>query len=101
MIRVRHYTRVSAMRKIMKELRIAASDKNSVFVERATSRRLSPADAVDTYGLQLGRGNAYVEFDIQPERLWLTWNARQKCEEGVIVGDIDLTDKNPLGFVNR
>jgi hypothetical protein len=58
-------------------------------------------EVVEKYGLQIGRGNAYIEFDIEPDRLWLNWNARQKCEEGVIVGDIDLTNKRAVGFINR
>ena len=101
MIRVRHYTRVSAAKKIMSELRIIARDQNKVFVERASARRLSPADAEAKYGLILGKGNAYMEFDVEEDRLKWRKNASIKGDEWYINGNVDLTSRNPTQFLNR
>jgi hypothetical protein len=100
MIRVRHYTNVSAMRKIIELQLIRARDRGCVFVELARQRKLSPADAVDKYALDYGRGNAYVEFDIEPERVVTEYNTTIQCDERFIVGDVDLAGRNAEGFFN-
>ncbi len=101
MVRVRHYTRVSSMRRIVAERRLVARDPNKVFVEPASSRRLSPADAADTYGLDEGKGKACVEFDVPEDELKYQWNARFRVAEWFIVGDIELTERNTEAFFNH
>ena len=91
MIRVRHYTRVSSMRKILAEGVLRAKDQNRVFVERANDRRLSPTDARSKYGLGKGKGAAYVEFDLESERLQWRNNPQTRCIEGFVLGDVDLS----------
>jgi len=100
MVRVRHYTRVSAMRKIIEELRIVARDQNKVFVEKAERKKLSPGDAVETYGLDPGKGMACVEFDVEPELLQFQKNVQLRLDEWFVVGNVDLTNRNPQGYVN-
>ncbi|MBC8106711.1 MAG: hypothetical protein H7Z14_08995 [Anaerolineae bacterium] len=99
-IRVRHYTRVSSMRKIKDQLRIVARDQNKVFVEPASARKLSPADARKRYGLKPGKGRAYVEFDVESVLLETKRNARHEIDEYFIVGNVDLAQRNPQGFLN-
>ena len=100
MIRVRHYTRVSTMRKILAEGVIRARDQNRVFVEKANSRKLSANDARDQYGLRRGKGHAYIEFDIAPDELKSRPNHPMKCTEWFIRGDVILRDRDPEGFFN-
>lgn len=100
MIRVRHYTRVSAMRKILAEQRIIARDQNKISAERASSRRLSPADAECKYGLDPGKANACVEFDVEIELIEVKYNPRFRTNELLIAGDIDLTGRNVATFLN-
>jgi hypothetical protein len=100
MIRVRHYTRVSAMRKIMREGVIRARDQHKVFIEKAASRKLSPSDAEDRYGIRKGRANAYVEFDIEEESICRQYNKEHQIDEYYVVGDVDLVDRNPKTFAN-
>ena len=100
MIRVRHYTRVSSMRKILAEGVIRARDQNKVFVEKASSRKLSPADAVVRYGLAQGKGNAYVEFDIEDELLLVSYNPVTRRDEFSIAGDVVLADRNAVALFN-
>jgi hypothetical protein len=94
MVRVRHYTRVSSMRRIIAELRIVARDQNKVFVELASSRRLPPNDAVAKYRLLPGKGNAYVEFDVEGELLRVRYNPAIKENEHYIDGAVDLAGRN-------
>jgi len=100
MVRVRHYTRVSSVRKILVEQRLVARDKGRVFVEVADSRRLSPVAAMQKYQLGLGKGNACVEFDVERERLELNYNTRLQFDEYSIVGDIDLSGREAIGVFN-
>jgi hypothetical protein len=99
-VRVRHYTRVSAMRKILAEQRIVARDRNRVFVEKASARKLSPADAVLKYLLKFGKGNAYVEFDVLETELKAENNPLLGIEEHWVHGDVNLTGRNAEGFYN-
>lgn len=100
MVRVRHYTRVSAMRKILYEQRLIARDRNRVFVEPAESRRLSATDAEKRYALLQGRGNAYVEFDATDDELRRDYNLPSRAWEYSIEGGVDLTGRNAEGFLN-
>jgi hypothetical protein len=93
-------SRVSAMQKIVEAQRIIARDQNKVFVELADARRLSPADAEDKYYMDDGKGNAYIEFHIEPEKLEKKFNNRLGFEEYFITGDVDLTDREPEAFFN-
>ena len=53
------------------------------------------------YGIDPGRGNAYVEFDVAPDRLEREFNRRQRIFEHSIVGDIDLQNAAATGTLNR
>ena len=99
-MRVRHYTRVSSMRRIVAEQRIRARDQNKVFVELADRRRLAPNDAEDRYGLDHGKGNACVEFDVEPEVLLSQYNSRMQLNEYFVIGDIELVTRNAEAFFN-
>lgn len=100
MIRVRHYTRVSSMRKILADQKIVARDQNKVFVERADARKLSPRVAESKYGLDKGKGNAYIEFYVRPEELRQKFNRVIKFDEWYLDGDADLTDRSAEAFFN-
>jgi hypothetical protein len=89
------------MRKIMAEQRIVARDQNKVFVERAADRRLSAADAEIRYGLDDGKGRAFVEFDIEPVLLLWRKNPQLRVHEFFIVGDVDLVGRNSQGLHNH
>jgi hypothetical protein len=89
------------MKKIMEEQRIIARDQNKVFVERAADRRLSAGDAEVKYGLDDGKANAFIEFDIEPALLLWRKNPQLRIDEFFIVGDVDLTGRNPKGFHNH
>lgn len=99
-MRVRHYTRVSSMRRIIHEQMIRARDQNRVFVESANRRRLSPTDARNRYGLGTGKANAYIEFDADQSEVASRWNALLKVEELYLVGDVHLAARNPEAFFN-
>lgn len=101
MIRVRHYTRVSSMKKILEKAVIRARDQNKVFVELASSRKLSPADAEQKYDLDWGKANAYVEFDVEPELLMSRYNTRLKHDEYFIVGNVETKDRDIEAFFNH
>lgn len=88
------------MRKILEDQRIEAQDQNKVFFERASARRLSPSDATRKYRLRRGKANACVEFDVREMELMFRWNALVRTDEYFIVGDVDLRDRNPQGFIN-
>ena len=98
MVRARHYSRVSAIKKIIVDLLLVARDQNKVFVELADARRLSPADAEEKYDLGDGKGNGYIEFDIEEERLQRKFNKRLGFDEYFIVGDVDLRNRNAEPF---
>ena len=51
-------------------------------------------------GLRPGRGNAYVEFDAEPDELGLQPNAPMKSDELFFVGDVDLANRNATAFDN-
>lgn len=99
-MRVRHYTRVSAMRKIVAEGVIRARDQNKVFVEKTNSRKLSPADAETQYRMKPGKGNAYIEFDMEEAHLRLGYNGATQLDEWSIDGDVDLAHRNAEAFFN-
>jgi hypothetical protein len=84
----------------MDEQRIIARDQNKVFVEKADRRALSPADAIQIYGLGLGKGMACIEFDIEPDLLRWQKNVELKLDEWFIVGDVSLANRNPQSYVN-
>jgi len=69
------------MRTIFREMRTLARDQNCVFVERASARKLSANDATLKYGLARGKGNAFIEFDVEPERVLERWNGVLKTVE--------------------
>lgn len=101
MVRLRHYTRVPSMRRIIEDGVIRARDQNKVFVERAGSAPLAPREAEDRYGLGPGKGNAYVEFDAEPAELGDQYNTRTRRRELFLTGDVDLTDRLPDGRLNH
>lgn len=88
------------MRRIITELRIAAHDQWKVFVELASSRKLSPRVAEDRYGLPRGKANAYVEFNIEDEQVATQYNTVIRLDECFITGDIDLTTREAEAFFN-
>ncbi len=88
------------MRKILGEQRIVARDQNKVFVELASARKLSPADAEDKYGLSHGKGNAFVEFDIKPKLLKQQYNRRLGIYEYYVIGDVELAERDAEAFFN-
>jgi hypothetical protein len=98
MVRVRHYTRVSSMRKILAEGMIRARDQNKVFVELARVRAGSPRDVESRYRLKPGKANAYIEFDVEDAELRRQPNPRIGQEEFFIVGSVDLSARNVQGF---
>ena len=100
MVKVRHYTRVSSMRKIMAQQRIVAHDQNKIFVERATVRKRSARDVEEKYDLEAGKGNACVEFEVEPELLRVQYNRRLQMDEVFIVGDVDWNGRNAVGLTN-
>lgn len=101
MPRVRHYTRVSSMRRILAENMVRARDQNKVFLELANSRPLAPRDVEERYDIDRGKGNAFVEFDADPHELEVKYNERIRLHEYFIVGDVDLADRNAVGAENR
>lgn len=100
MIRVRHYTSISGMAKILADQRIVARDQNRVFMELARTRKSSAADAEDKYGLHDGRGKAHVEFDMDDDRLASRRNPLFDVMEWFVIGDIDLSGRNAVGAKN-
>lgn len=88
------------MAKILADQKIFARDQNRVFMELARTRKSSAADAEDKYGLHDGRGRAYVEFDIEGERLASRRNPLFDVVEWFVVGDIDLGGRNAVGAKN-
>jgi hypothetical protein len=89
------------MRKIMTEQRIIAHDQNCVFVDRASARVLPPRIAEEHFGLEPGRGNAYIEFDADDSEIQAQYNLRMRFVELYLVGDVRLHTRNPVGIVNR
>ena len=100
-IRVRHYTRVSAKAKILRELRLVPKDQHRVFVEKADREALSPRKAESTYLLKRGKGNAYVEFEVQTVELKSQTNRLTGETEWFLRGEVDLSNRHPEGFDNR
>src|SRR5690242_7753479 len=97
MVRVRHYTRVSSMRKILAENIIRARDQNRVFVERADVRPQSPKDVEEHYLIDEGKGNAYVEFDASTDELTVRYNSKTRNTEMFLIGNVNLNDRNAIG----
>lgn len=100
-IRLRHYTRTNSKERILTEGRILARDQHKVFVERADRPALSRRQAEATYLLKRGKGNAYIEFDAQPEELSEQMNPLTGAIEFFLRGDVDLLGRNPEGFENH
>jgi HYD1 signature containing ADP-ribosyltransferase len=100
-IRLRHYTRVSSKERILADGRIFARDQNKVFVEKADHKPLGAREAEASYLLKRGKGNAYVEFDARPMEVLEQTNRMTREKEFFLRGDVDLTDRNPVGFDNR
>jgi hypothetical protein len=99
-VRLRHYTRVSTKDRILAERRILARDQNKVFVEPAERKALSPREAEAKYLLKRGKGNAFVEFDARPEEVNQQTNRLTGARETFFRGDVDLSERNPMGFDN-
>jgi hypothetical protein len=89
------------MRKIMAQQRIIARDQNKLFVERASAGRQSARDIEEEYDLDEGKGNAFVEFEIEPELLRVQYNRRLRMNELYIVGDVNLNGRNAVGSTNH
>lgn len=100
-IRLRHYTRVSSLRRMLAEGRIIARDQNKVFVERADRKPLSRREAENRYLMDRGKGYAYIEFDALWDEVGTQGNPRFADAEWYIRGDVDLSDRRPEGFINR
>jgi hypothetical protein len=99
-IRLRHYTRISSKEHILAEERIVARDQHKVFVERADRPPLSRRQAETKYLLKRGKGNAYVESDALPEEVHEQMNSLTGATELFLLGDVDLSRRNPQGFDN-
>lgn len=99
-VRLRHYTRISSMERILADNRIIAADQNKVFVERADRPALSRREAEEQYLLKRGKGNAYIEFDAQSNEVHEQINRLTGKAEFFVLGDIDLSDRNPVGHQN-
>jgi hypothetical protein len=50
--------------------------------------------------LEIGKGNAFVEFDIEPDLLRIQYNRRLQTDEFYIAGDVDLAVRDPIGRPN-
>lgn len=100
MVRVRHYTKKSRKEKILEEGVIVARDQNKVFVEEADTDPLSPRDVESSYRLGRGKGNAYVEFDVEDGELEQQKNAITGKIEYFLRGDVSLIDRDAEGFDN-
>jgi hypothetical protein len=100
-IRVRHYTRISSKDCILAANRVLAWDQNKVFVELANRKPLGPREAEAKYLIKRGKGNAFIEFDALPDEVQQQVNRLTGEIELFISGDLDLLDRNPLGFNNR
>ncbi|MBM3237082.1 hypothetical protein FJZ31_12390 [Candidatus Poribacteria bacterium] len=99
-IRVRHYTRNSSAERILREGIINACDQNKVFVEKTIRNPLSPKDAERKYGLARGKARAYIEFDVTVDELRYQLNYHiPSGGEFYLIGDIDLTGRNPKCFI--
>lgn len=61
---------------------------------------MSPHDAEDYYGIDRGKGGAYVEFDVADHEVRQDMNPITGVRELSIVGNVDLTGRNPAGHVN-
>jgi len=94
-IRVRHYTRSSRAERICDEQRLRAGVQNKVFVENARRRLLSPRDAEEWYKLAPGKGNAVIEFDVDPYELHSQPNPIIRGEELYLEDDVNLKNRNP------
>lgn len=88
------------MRRILVEQRIVARHQNKVFVELASQRLLSAADARQKYGIGKGKGTAYVEFEIEDALLLRRYNPNTRCDERYIVGDVELAGRAAEGRLN-
>jgi RHS repeat-associated protein len=99
-LRFRHYTSVARVGDIAAENKIKAKDQNKVFAELASKKPLSAREAEAKYGIQRGRGNAYVEFDAKPGEFEPRWNSIMSVEEWTHTGDVNLQDRNPAFLRN-
>jgi hypothetical protein len=59
-----------------------------------------PAMLKEKYDLEAGKGNACVEFEVEPELLRVQYNRRLQMDEVFIVGDVDLNGRNAVGLTN-
>lgn len=100
MPRVRHYTRKSSKDKILEDGMIVAKVQNKVFVEYANHDPYSPQDAEHRYKLKPGKGNAYIEFDMDNAELEEQPNSLTCRRELFVRGDVDLSTRGPEGFDN-
>ncbi|MEO5326514.1 HYD1 signature containing ADP-ribosyltransferase family protein, partial [Mesorhizobium sp. CC13] len=100
-IRLRHYTSKSSLEKILDSKKIIARDQNRVFATLAGSGKLSPRDVESKFGLQRGRGGAYIEFDTRRGEFTPRYNSDFGVTEWTHRGDFDITDRNYVGYLNR
>jgi hypothetical protein len=82
------------------EGRILARDQNKVFVERANRPALSRRQAEAKYLLKRGKGNAYIEFDASTHEIHEQINPLTGVTELFLLGEVDLSGRNPQGFDN-
>ncbi|WP_280138433.1 RHS repeat-associated core domain-containing protein, partial [Pseudovibrio denitrificans] len=94
-IRVRHYTSVSSLKKIRSDNALIASDQNRVFLTKAKGKPLSPKDAENTLGIGKGKGNEIVEFDAYLDEIEVVKNPLTKTREITVKGNIDLNGRKP------
>jgi|GEM_PF-1187212 len=91
-IRFRHYTSDSGLKGIKRDNVIRAKDKNRVHGENARKKPLSPRDAEDKYKIDKGRGNNFVETDVEASRVENYKNPVTKSHELRVKGDLELRD---------
>jgi hypothetical protein len=100
-VRVRHYTRKSALKLIEQSNKLLPKDQNSVFTVPATRKPGSPRDVEKALGIDPGKGNAYVDFDAMNGEYTEVYNPTTQAREFVFKGTVDLTNRNPSFKVNR
>jgi RHS repeat-associated protein len=100
-VRVRHYTSISSLKKIMAEGIIKSGDKGSVFTVLARGKPGSPRDIEDLLGIGKGRANALIEFDALTDEFALVSNPLTGVLERVFWGNVDLAGRNPVFMRNR
>lgn len=100
-VALRHYTSISNLECIEREMLLRAGDGNRVFAVRARGNPMSARDAERALGIRRGRGNAYIDFLASPSELTIIDNPLTGATEHTLRGDVDLSGRNPTFHVNR